>query len=81
MLFIIIAKGGGTQCWCRLLWTITTSLEICVPGSVHDAGVLANSTLFRKVTNDDLLQGDKEQVGGQELTIDLIGDFAYPPSS
>ena len=36
--------------------------EICVglPGSVHDARVLANSTLLRKVTSGDLLQGDKE---------------------
>ena len=56
--------------------------DLCVgwPGSVHDARVLANSTLYKKVTSDDLLQGDKEQIGGQELGIYLIGDSAYPLS-
>ena len=45
--------------------------DLCVgwPGSVHDTRVLANSTLFRKVTSGDLLQGDKEQIEGRELGI------------
>ena len=56
--------------------------DLCVgwPGSVHDARVLANSTLFRKVTSGDLLQGDKEDIQGQELGLYLIGDSAYPLS-
>ena len=46
------------------------------PGSVHDARVLANSTLFRKVTSGDFLQGDKEDIQGHELGIYLIEDLA-----
>ena len=44
----------------------------------HDARVLANSSVFRKVTSGELLQGEELQVQGQTLRTFLIGDSAYP---
>lgn len=54
--------------------------DLCVgwPGSVHDARVLANSSLFRKVTSGEVLQGEQEEIQGQALRTYLIGDSAYP---
>ena len=38
--------------------------DLCIgwPGSVHDARVLANSSVFRKVTSGELLLGEELQV-------------------
>ena len=55
--------------------------DLCVgwPGSVHDARVLANSTLFKNTTSGELLQGEEVQIiAGQALRMYLIGDSAYP---
>ena len=54
--------------------------DLCVgwPGRVHDARVLANSSLFRKVTSGEVLQGEQEEIQGQALRTYLIGDSAYP---
>lgn len=54
--------------------------DFCVgwPGSVHDARVLANSTLFKEATSGELLQGEEVQIAGQALRMYLIGDSAYP---
>ena len=48
------------------------------PGSVHDARVLANSLLYRKVTNRQLLQGSSLRYGSHEIPTLLVGDSAYP---
>ena len=50
--------------------------DLCIgwPGSVHDARVLANSALYKKVTRGELLQGEEVQLQGQALGIFLIGD-------
>ena len=54
--------------------------DLCVgwPGSVHDARVLANSSVYKKITNGELLQGQEIQVQGQQLRTFLLGDLAYP---
>ena len=53
--------------------------DLCIgwPGSVHDARVLANSCIFKKVMSGELLQGEV-QVSGKTLRTFLIGDSAYP---
>ena len=48
------------------------------PGSVHDARVFTNSSLYRKANNGELLQGDTLPVRGGNIPIYLIGDSAYP---
>ena len=42
-------------------------IDFCVgwPGSVHDARVIASSTLFKKATSGELLQGEEVQIAGQ----------------
>ena len=57
--------------------------NICVgwPGSVHDARVFANSLLYRKVTNGQLLQGSTLRFGSHEIPTLLVGDSAYPIQS
>ena len=54
--------------------------DLCIgwPGSVHDARVLSNSTLYTKVTNGELLQGDVLHVRRRNIPVYLIGDSAYP---
>jgi len=54
--------------------------DLCIgwPGSVHDARVLANSSVFWKVTSGELLQGEELQVQGQTLRTFFIGDSACP---
>ena len=54
--------------------------DLCIgwPGSVHDARVLANSALYKKVTGGELLQGEEIQLQGQTLGTFVIGDSAYP---
>ena len=54
--------------------------DLCIgwPGSVHDARVLANSSLFRKVNDGEFLRGDELHVQGHYLRPYLIGDSAYP---
>lgn len=47
------------------------------PGSVHDARILANSTLFRKASSGGMLQGDTVHIHGCDVPIFLIGDSAY----
>ena len=54
--------------------------DLCIgwPGSVHNARVLSNSTLYTKVTNGELLQGDVLLVRGGNIPVYLIKDSAYP---
>ena len=53
--------------------------DLCIgwPGSVHDARVLANSSLFKKVSSGEFLQGDELYVQGHSVRPFLIGDSAY----
>ena len=48
------------------------------PGSMHDAQVFTNSSLYRKANNGELLQGNTLPVRGGNIPIFLIGDSAYP---
>ena len=54
--------------------------NLCVgwPGSIHDARVLANSSIYKKVNNGQLLGGNIAQVQWRSLRPFLIGDSAYP---
>ena len=54
--------------------------NICVgwPGSVHDAWVFANSSLYKKASAGNVLTGDSIIVNGIEVSPFLIGDSAYP---
>ena len=51
------------------------------PESVHDAWVFANSLLFHKITNKELLQGSSLRFGRHEIPTLLVGDTAYPIQS
>ena len=45
---------------------------------MHDAQVLASSSLYRKATNGDILFGNVVNVNGTNIPIFLISDSAYP---
>lgn len=64
------------------LSSITTiCLEIYNAGSVHDARVLANSSVFKKATRKEILYGDSIHIGDVDVPIFLVGDSAYPLST
>lgn len=54
--------------------------DVCVgwPGSVHDARVLVNSTLYNKATRREIMSGNVIRVHGTDIPLFLIGDSAYP---
>ena len=47
------------------------------PGKVHDARVLANSSLYHKANNGELLPDWKRTINGIEVPLVLLGDLAY----
>ena len=51
------------------------------PGSMHDSRVLRNSSLYCRITNNELLLGPAVRVGGREIKPLLLGDSAYPLST
>ena len=51
------------------------------PGSMHDSRVLRNSSLYRRIRNNELLLGPAVRVGGREIKPLLLGDSAYPLST
>lgn len=57
--------------------------DVCVgwPGSVHDARVLANSTIYKKASQREILCGENVNVCGTDVPVFLIGDSAYPLNS
>lgn len=48
------------------------------PGSMHDARVLRNSELFRKVENGNILREPVVNINGNDIRPLLLGDGAYP---
>ena len=48
------------------------------PGRVHDARVFANSSLYQKGQNGNLLPDWKEQIAGSDVPLVVLGDPAYP---
>ena len=48
------------------------------PGRVHDARVFANSTLYRKGQDGQLLPNWTESISGVDIPLAILGDPAYP---
>ena len=48
------------------------------PGSVHDARVFVNSSIYRKAINGDIFTGCQRRILGQNVPVFLVGDSAYP---
>ena len=48
------------------------------PGKIHDARVLANSSLYHKANNGELLPDWKRTINGVEVPLVLLRDPAYP---
>ena len=51
------------------------------PGSVHDARVLANSSVYRKANQKEILNTNSIRIRGINVYPFLVGDSAYPLSS
>ena len=51
------------------------------PGSMHDFRVLRNSSLYQRITNNELLLGPTVRVAGRDIRPILLGDSAYPLST
>ena len=51
------------------------------PGSMRDARVLRNSTIFDLEEHNQILMGPSVQIGGNDIKLNLIGDSAYPLAS
>lgn len=54
--------------------------DICVgwPGSVHDARVLVNSSIYARILRGEVLQGYRRTILRHEIQPLLVGDSAYP---
>ncbi|KAL2089152.1 hypothetical protein ACEWY4_016051 [Coilia grayii] len=54
--------------------------DVCVgfPGSVHDARVLKQSELWKRLGDGQILNMQKQNIAGHEIGHFLIGDPAYP---
>ena len=50
------------------------------PGSMHNSGVLRNSSLYQRITNNELLLRPIVRVAGREIRPVLLGNSAYPLS-
>ena len=53
-------------------------VNVSWPGSVHDARVLANSSLFKQAEDEMLLSRQSKEIDGCTVLAFLIGDSAYP---
>ena len=52
-------------------------INVSWPGSVHDAPVFANSSIYKKITEENLLPCRTLAIGDVKVPIFLIGDSAY----
>ena len=54
--------------------------DVCVgwAGSVHNARVFANSLIYKKITEQDLLSVEPRTILGKQIPVCIIGDSAYP---
>ena len=48
------------------------------PGRVHDAGVFANSTLYKRGQDCTLFPDWKKSISGTDVPLVILGDLAYP---
>ena len=48
------------------------------PGTIHDAHMFAHSSLYKLGVDNKLLPDMKRTIKGIEVSLFLIGDFAYP---
>ena len=48
------------------------------PGSVHGARILSNSTIYDKGNDNNFFPDIRESIGGQVVSIVILGDPAYP---
>ena len=60
-----------------LSYSLFTNVCVGWPGSVHDARVFANSSLYKKASTGNVLTGDSIIVNGIEVSPFLVADFAY----
>ena len=51
------------------------------PGSVHDARVFANSSLYQRAHDKEILKSCSRAILGKTIFPFLVGDSAYPLSS
>ena len=58
--------------------TIYLGTYVGWPGSVHDARVFVNSSLYRKAMNKESLQDNIRELNGTNVPVSLIGDAGYP---
>ena len=58
-------------------------IDVCVgwPGSVHDARVLVNSSVYKKASRKEILCGQQLNIRGTDIPVFLVGDSVYPLSS
>ena len=58
-------------------------IYICVgwPGSVHDARVFVHSSLYKKITDNQLIPDKTERIGSVDVPLYMIVDSAYPLQS
>ena len=49
-----------------------------IPGSLRDARVLGNTSVYHSAEQGDVLQAPKITIDGQEIRPYLVGDSAYP---
>lgn len=68
--FIIQAVVDGS--------TLFTDFSAGFPGSMHDARVLRNTTLFRRAEQREILTGPLVDIGCNQIGPYLVGDSAYP---
>ena len=55
-----------------------TDVYVGWPGRVHDARVFANSSLYRRGQQNNLLPNRSVVLGGSNVSLVLLGDPAYP---
>ena len=65
----------------KLFIDVFTDVAAGFPGSLHDARVLQNSSIYQKAKNGDVLAaGPMYLIGADEIQPYLVGDSAYPLS-